>query len=166
MRLEVVADLYQSTVPIFDSHRHLLACNKGFTIDTKTGKLTPTRPSMLNTKILDWPFHEWKHPCAAEYRQVVSDIIAHWANNPKGKPDLQMIRGEVPDDAQEDPPVLHWGVPELERRARQAFSKIEYLKTRLDALRGDVDQLIYKEQWLTRIIGAVHHLRELLYTYG
>ena len=81
MRLEVGADLHQSTLPIFDSARHPLFGDNGVTIDKKTGQLTPTRPSMLNTKILGWPIHEWEHPRAAAYRQVVSDIIAHWANN-------------------------------------------------------------------------------------
>ena len=78
MRMEVLADLFTADMPEFDDNRQLLACNNGVTLDTSTGKLYPTHPTMLNTKCLSWPLTEWEHPAASEYRRLVRDITAHW----------------------------------------------------------------------------------------
>ena len=70
------------------------------------------------------------------------------------------------DDSAEEPAVLHFGHPGLAQRLRAVIAKIPYLSIRLQAVRGNIDTHLYKEQWVARILSSMPHLYELLYTFG
>ena len=81
-------------------------------------------------------------------------------------PDLEIIRAEVADDSTDEPAVLHFGRPDLAQRMKTVIAKIPYLNIRLQAVRGNIDTHVYKEQWIARVVSSMPHLCELLYTFG
>jgi len=118
---------------------------------------------MYISNTLNWPLSEWEHPAHFEYRRVVQDIMEHWKTSQR--PDLHVVYGEPADDESE-PAVEYFGNAELLGRFRGVCAKIDYLRIRLQALAGNADTLIYKEQWVARVLGALPHFCELLYVYG
>ena len=81
-------------------------------------------------------------------------------------PDLEVVRAEVADDSTDEPAVLHFGRPDLAQRMKSVIAKIPYLNIRLQAVRGNIDTHVYKEQWIARVVSSMPHLCELLYTFG
>ena len=153
LRMEVSADL-AGDEPVFNGNRHLLAFANGKVYDFKRGQLVDAHPGMLMKWQVPWPMEELHSKSMREYRAVVSDIVRYWRESKPSRPDLQVVREQLDDDEAE-PRMLHLGKADLLERYTAAAKGLEYTRTRLRALRNNVDTLIYKEPGRTP---PTHHL--------
>ena len=103
-----------------------------------------------------------------EYKAVVCRIVAYWSTDEGQKmPDLQVLYENLDDVADGEEPAVTWnGKPELATAYTAAANKIEFLKLKLAAAKGDIDTLIYRELWHARLMASVEHMCEMSYKYG
>ena len=163
VRQEVASDLYSANSPECDTRRNLLAFCNGKVLDTNTGRVMDTQPGHLISRIVPWALEELDSQVLDEFRKVAAEVQEWWKT--AARPDLQEIK-EFAEEGDAEPIVVWAGNPELLKKMLKVVKSDDYLNIRLTLCGGDLDLLLYKEQWFARILTSMPHFCELLYSYG